>query len=89
MKVTEEKVIIEDDVITIKAKHTKGNEWYPYVNVLCTITDTGNGFIVHSLSYSPSQQDHYICMDYCEADYIVKGLKKYFKKQRKDRENAS
>ena len=83
------KIIVEDNVVTIKAEHDFGSDWYPYVDVVCTIKDTGNGFIVHTPSYLASEQEHYICMDYCEADYIVKGLKKYFKKQRKDKKNAA
>ena len=89
MKDDDIKILIEDEEVTIKAKHGFGSEWYPYVDVVCTIKDTGNGFIVHTPSYSPSQQDRYICMGYDEADYIFRGLKKYFKKQRKDRENAT
>ncbi len=42
--------------------------------VLCHITDTGNGFIAHFPSYSSCHQENYICMDYAEADYLLKLL---------------
>ncbi len=89
MKVTEEKIIIEDNVITIRAKHTGPGGYHPHVDLLCTITDNGNGFTAYFPSYSNAIPENYICLDYCEADYIVNGLKKYYKKQRKDRENAT
>lgn len=44
------------------------------VEVLCHITDTGNGFIANFPSYSSCHQENYICMNYAEADYLSKLL---------------
>lgn len=71
-----EKVKIDEDTIVIKAD--KG--YLPHIDVLCTITDTGNGFIAHFPTYLETMQDNYVCLSYCEADYLVKGLRKYFKR---------
>jgi hypothetical protein len=46
----------------------------PGVEVLCRITDTGNGFIANFPSYSNCSQENYICMDYAEAEYLRKLL---------------
>jgi hypothetical protein len=44
------------------------------VDVLCKVTDTGNGYIAYFPTYSSVIQDNYICMDYAEADYLFKAL---------------
>jgi hypothetical protein len=51
------------------------------VDVLCSIEDTGNGYIANFPSYSSCEQENYICMDYAEADYLRKLLTYLFKKQ--------
>ena len=45
-----------------------------HVDILCTLQDTGNGYIAHFPSYSSVEQDNYICMSYAEADYLRKML---------------
>lgn len=43
--------------------------------LLMKVTDTGNGFICFSPSWSSTYQDQYVCMDYAEAQYIYEALK--------------
>lgn len=45
-----------------------------HVDILCTVNDTGNGYIAHFFSHASHTQDNYICMDYAEADYLLKLL---------------
>jgi hypothetical protein len=44
------------------------------IETLCKLNDTGNGYIAYFPSYSCAKQDNYICLDYDEADYILKAL---------------
>jgi len=44
------------------------------VETLCKLDDTGNGYIAYFPSYSSAIQDNYICLDYSEADYLLKAL---------------
>ncbi len=62
-------------VLKANAGYTTG------VDVLCSIEDTGNGYIANFPSYSSCEQENYICMDYAEADYLRKLLTYLFKKQ--------
>lgn len=45
-----------------------------HVDILCTVRDTGNGYIAHFPSHASHTQDNYICMDYAEAEYLLKML---------------
>lgn len=45
-----------------------------HVDILCSIEDTGNGYIAFFPSHASHTQDNYICMDYAEADYLLKLL---------------
>ena len=47
---------------------------------LATVTDTGNGYIAHFKSYSSTEQDNYVCLDYSQAHDLVLGLS-MFKKE--------
>lgn len=51
-----------------------GKGYNSHVDVLSTVSDTGNGFIFHFPSHSSTEQDNYVCVDYAEADYIRKLL---------------
>jgi hypothetical protein len=42
---------------------------------LCKIKDTGNGFIAKFPAWNNTDQDNYVCLDYSEAEYLMKGLK--------------
>jgi hypothetical protein len=67
----------------------KGTEWKVKVisgagyveegRTLCTIKNTGNGFIAKFPSWTNAKQDNYVCLAYDEADYLVKGLTKLMK----------
>jgi hypothetical protein len=53
------------------------------VDLLCKVLDSGNGYIFHFPSYSSAEQENYICMDYSEADYVLKLLTYIRKKEQK------
>ena len=53
------------------------------VGLLCAVQDSGNGYIFHFPSYSSAEQENYICMDYAEADYVLKLLTYIRKKEQK------
>ena len=44
------------------------------VNKLCTVKDTGNGFLVKMHSNSPSRDPIYIPLDYAHAEYLLMAL---------------
>ncbi len=67
---TSEKVFIEDDYCIVAANHG----YSCAVENLCELKDTGNGYIAYFPTYSSVIQDNYICMDYAEADYLLKAL---------------
>jgi len=67
---TSERVSIEDDYCIVSAH--KG--YNTNVENLCELKDTGNGYIAYFPTYSSVNQDNYICMDYAEADYLLKAL---------------
>lgn len=53
------------------------------VDLLCKVQDSGNGYIFHFPSYSSAVQENFICMDYTEADYVLKLLTYIRKKEQK------
>lgn len=55
-----------EDVFVLKA----GAGYSSNVDVLCKLTETGNGYIAYFPSYSLCDQDNYICIDYSEADFL-------------------
>jgi hypothetical protein len=67
---TSERVFIEDDYCIVAANHG----YSCAVENLCELKDTGNGYIAYFPSYSSVNQDNYICIDYSEADYLLKAL---------------
>jgi len=67
---TSEKVFIENDYCIVAANHG----YSCAVENLCELKDTGNGYIAYFPTYSSVIQDNYICMDYAEADYLLKAL---------------
>ena len=48
--------------------------------LLCTVEDTGNGFIAYFPSNRATHQDYILCMDYSQARELVLGLS-MFKKE--------
>jgi hypothetical protein len=67
------KVKVSEDKKVVKIK---SDETYTQDNkLLLKMTDTGNGFICHSPSWSCMSQDDYICMDYDQAHNIYHALK--------------
>lgn len=62
------------------ARVKMGNDYRFPGKTLATVTDTGNGFIAHFKSYSPSYQDNYVCLDYAQAADLIRGLS-MFKKE--------
>jgi hypothetical protein len=53
-----------------------------FKKVVAKLKDTGNGVILKFPSLSSVQQDNYICLDYAEAAYAYKLLKKFAKKEK-------
>ena len=78
----EKEEVFEDDGFVETIKHLEENVFVlqagagynSNVDVLCKLTETGNGYIAYFPSYSPCIQDNYICMDYSEADNLRKLL---------------
>jgi hypothetical protein len=66
VKVNEDKTVVK---IKSDTSYTQDNK------LLMKITDTGNGFICYSPSWTCLEQDDYICMDYSQAHYIFVALK--------------
>lgn len=65
---TSEHVVEEGDTYILKAREG----YCSNVNTLCSMQDTGNGYIAYFPSYSSCNQDNYICLGYDEAEYIYK-----------------
>lgn len=77
---TKERVeTIEDDRYFLYAHQGYNSN----VDLLCDVQDSGNGYIFHFPSYSSAIQENYICMDYAEADYVLKLLTYIRKKEQK------
>jgi hypothetical protein len=72
---TSERVVEDEDTYILKA----GKGYRSDVSTLCSMQETGNGYIAHFPSYSSCTQDNYICMGYDEAEYIYK-LMSFIKK---------
>lgn len=80
--IAEKEEVFEDDGFVETIKHLEENvfvlqagaRYDSNVDVLCRLTETGNGYIAYFPSYSPCIQDNYICMDYSEADNLRKLL---------------
>jgi len=73
----------EDDRTSIKVGYEENTEncivsaltgYNSNVDTLCKLTDTGNGYIAYFPTYSCVNQDNYVCLDYAEADYLLKAL---------------
>jgi len=45
----------------------------------CSVTDSGNGFIVKFPACWSTDQDYYVCLDYVQARYLVLGLAEFKK----------
>ena len=73
-----EYVFIEDTVTTrVKRKNDKikvraESGYAPGVNKLCTVKDTGNGFVVKM--HSRKGQHQYLTLDYSHAAYLLMAL---------------
>jgi hypothetical protein len=67
---TSERVFTYDDTCIVSANKGYQSE----VDTLCELKDTGNGYIAYFPTYTSVEQDNYICMDYAEADYLLKAL---------------
>lgn len=56
-----------------------GRGYHPSTDVLCTVENTGNGYIAHFPSHSDMRQDHYVCLDYDQAHDLILGLSAFKK----------
>ena len=68
----------DDDTTVLMA----GKGYNSHIGVLSSVKDTGNGYIFFFPSYSSAEQENYVCVDYAEADYILKRLSYLHKKGR-------
>ncbi len=59
-----------DDVVFLRA----GKGYNEHVDLLCSLRNTGNGYIAFFPSHANHTQDNFICMNYAEADYLQKLL---------------
>jgi hypothetical protein len=73
---TEETVIRKGNKSIVKAV---GRDYHPHIDVLCSVKDTGNGYIAKFKSYSSCHQDHYVCLDYAQAYDLILGLSAFKK----------
>lgn len=48
---------------------------------LCVVEDTGNGYIAHFPSFTSTQQDHYVCLDYAQAEYLMQAVAEFIGKE--------
>ncbi len=69
---TSERVYYEEGTENCIVSAHKG--YTTNVDMLCKLTNTGNGYIAYFPTYNCVDQDNYICMDYAEADYLLKAL---------------
>jgi len=72
--------VVEEDMITeatkkgSKVKVRAGSGYAQGVDKLCTLKDTGNGFLVKIHSNGPSNDPIYIALDYSHAQYLLIAL---------------
>jgi hypothetical protein len=71
-----EKIKRKGDVVKVIADSSYRSEIID--KTVCKITDTGNGYIVKFPSFSSCAQEHYVCLDYSQADLLFKGLKGFY-----------
>jgi len=57
-----------------KVKVRAGNGYAPGVDKLCTVTDTGNGFIAKIHRDGMTHQPLYYSLDYAHASYLLMAL---------------
>lgn len=55
----------------VKVKSNNYSTWTKKNETLMKMTDTGNGYICKFPSWSSTSQDHYVCLDYAQIEYIV------------------
>jgi hypothetical protein len=72
---TKRYIISESDVVSVEktgelTKVCTVAGYAPNVDELLSLRDTGNGFVSLLNSYSIVEQDHYVCLDYAEAEYL-------------------
>jgi len=72
---TEEHVIRKGNKSYVKA----GKGYNSHVGTLCSLEDTGNGYIAFFPSHSSSYQDYYVCLDYAQAYDLVLALSAFKK----------
>jgi hypothetical protein len=65
----------KENVWKLKVGKNDPNYTLPAESLLAKMTDTGNGYIFKFPSHSSVYQDHYVCIDYSEAEYIYLLLK--------------
>lgn len=41
---------------------------------LCVVEDNGNGYTAHFPSFSSTQPDQYVCLDYAQAEYLMRAI---------------
>ena len=74
MEETTEKVKRKDNKISVSAK----SGYCDHVGKLLTLKNTGNGYIGRFHANSACRQDHYITLDYAQADELYLALKEVF-----------
>jgi hypothetical protein len=57
----------------------RGGRGYYDKPLLCTVENTGNGYIAHFPSHSSARQDYYVCLDYAQAHDLILGLSAFKK----------
>jgi hypothetical protein len=58
---------------------TGGNGYYAPKPLICTVENTGNGYIAFFPSHSSCVQDYYVCLDYSQAHDLILGLSAFKK----------
>ena len=56
-----------------------GAHYNPDVDVLCSVKNTGNGYIAKFPSHSSCHQHYYVCLDYAQAYDLILGLSAFKK----------
>lgn len=73
--------------VTHRGRDTRviaGRGYMPHVRgkALIKVTDTGNGYIAHAPSFTSTQQDQYLCMDYSTAHDLWQALSAIYAKEK-------